>query len=67
MVSNSEDLLKMRESFDKIKTCVEERSVNNPKAIELIDRCEIFVDSSQLSDYKNCLMGESYKVHSIEF
>lgn len=67
VVSNPEDLIRMRESFVKIKTCVEGSSDNNPKAIELIDRCEIFVDNGQLSDYKDCLMGESYKVHSIEF
>lgn len=66
VVSNPVDLLKMRESFDKIKTCVEERSDNNPKAIELIDGCEVFVDNGQLSDYKDCLMGESYKVHAID-
>lgn len=66
IISNQKDLEQMKTNFNKIKSCLQERSYNHYDASKIIDHCEIFADSGQLSDYKDCLSGSIYKIWNIE-
>ena len=66
VISNQEDLVLLKENFNQIKTCLQERSANHHIASQLIDKCEVFVNNGQLSDYKHCLLDTSYGVWNIE-
>jgi hypothetical protein len=65
-VSSQEDLAIMRANFDKIKTCLQDRSNNDSPASKIVDKCEIFVENGQVSDYKTCLIGTQSEAWNVE-